>query len=146
LLAVSAVLAYSQSKPTYKIAPSEYSVDSKTPAVSESNEDVSLQCVRQAARHCFNFNLLKIFDFQSDEDDSSDEEKTYNVKPTVASYNALVSNYGRTYDEPKYLTTYSTTYAPTVQVAPAAAPAYKAPVSSYDRPALLPYWLRPRTY
>ncbi|XP_046654688.1 uncharacterized protein LOC124348505 [Daphnia pulicaria] len=121
LLAVSAVLAYSQSKPTYKIAPSEYSVDFKTPAVSESNED-------------------------SDEDDSSDEEKTYYVKPTVASYNALVSNYGRTYDEPKYLTTYSTTYAPTVQVAPAAAPAYKAPVPSYDRPALLPYWLRPRAY
>ncbi|EFX83828.1 hypothetical protein DAPPUDRAFT_100222 [Daphnia pulex] len=121
LLAVSAILAYSESKPTYKIAPSEYSVDSKTPAVSESNED-------------------------SDEDDSSDEEKTYNVKPTVASYNALVSNYGRTYDEPKYLATYSTPYAPTVQVAPAAAPAYKAPFPSYDRPALLPYWLRPRTY
>lgn len=65
--------------------------------------------------NCFNFNRLKIFDFQSDEDESSDEEKTYKVKPSVASYNAPVSNYGRTYDEPKYLTTYSTPYVPTVQ-------------------------------
>jgi len=140
LLVVSAAVANSESKPTSsEIALSEYLVD-YTPVVSASDESVSLKIHFTYVRLWFQFySLLFACHFQSDEDDGdSDEEKTYYRKPAVA-------NYVRMYNEPKYLITYSPPIVPTVQVAPTAAPAYKAPVPSYDRPTVLPYWLRPRT-